>query len=315
MITPAKKSVTAFAPATISNLGPGFDILGFPLIDLGDTVKVSVNSNAAVSITKITGTDRLPFEVSKNTAGIAVSNFLTRIGADFGVDIELTKGLPLGSGLGSSAASSVAAVFAVNNLLKNPFDKTELLEFALDGEEAAAGSRHGDNVIPSLFGGLILIHDTQNHKFINLPYPDNLICLVVHPSVEINTAFARSILDSSVPLKSVVEQTGKLAKLIYGMSVKNIDMLRGVFEDQIAEPKRSRLIPEYNHIKQIASDCGAVGCNISGSGPSVFSLFDDRQKAALALEAMVAVYKGKGIAATGHISAINTKGAEVLRWE
>lgn len=312
MIRVKYKTAECFAPATVANVGCGFDILGFAINGLGDRVKVDLREDSLVRIKKIYHNDKLSYDVYKNTAGLPIVKFLEFIEADFGVDITIFKHMPIGSGLGSSASSSVAAVCAINSLLEEPLKKEEILQFAIDGETIASGSKHGDNVIPSLFGGFILIHEPQKFHFTRIPVPKDLFSVVIHPEIEVNTSFARSILPKSLPLHDVIIQNAAIGKLIVGLLTENFELIKGAFIDRIAEPVRSDLIPFYKEIGSILTKHGSLGFNISGSGPSVFSFFRG-EKINSKMECEIQeLLSEKNIKVTIYKSFINQKGAEII---
>lgn len=309
------KKVEAFAPATVANVGCGFDILGFAIHGPGDYVSASLNDSGEVKIKNITGTDKLPLSANENTSGKSVISLLKKYNSKIGVDLSIKKMMPIGSGLGSSSASSVASVVATNRLLGEPFTKKELLEFALDGEEIASGARHGDNVIPCLFGGLTMIHNPENFEFISLPVPGNLWILVIYQHIEIKTSYARQILPKEIPVKSAVSQAAMLGKFIAALYSENYSLIKGSFSDYIAEPHRNKLIPHYHELKSFALDAGALGFNISGSGPSVFAVFNDIENLTRASQTIKAYMSQHEINYTEYISQINTEGAKVIQSE
>ena len=189
-----QKTAHAFAPATVANVACGFDILGFAVANPGDEVVVKLREESGVTITKVTGEEgQLPQEADKNTAGVAALKFLEKIKSQKGVEIEVHKKMPLGSGLGSSAASAVASLVAINKLFNDPLSKRELLLLAMEGERVACGAAHADNVAPALFGGFILIRSYEPLDVIEIPVPRNLFCTIVHPQIEIKTEDARKI--------------------------------------------------------------------------------------------------------------------------
>ncbi|HQE95281.1 MAG TPA: homoserine kinase, partial [Candidatus Marinimicrobia bacterium] len=267
------KSVTVFAPATVANVACGFDIFGFAVKEPGDVAKVTLRENPGVEITRITGDDgKLPKTAAKNTAGFAALRYLETIKSQQGVSIELHKKMPLSSGLGSSAASAVAVLFAINTIFDNRLTKSELLSIALQSEKLACGAAHADNVAPALFGGFLLIRENNPPDIVELPVPENLYCTIIHPEIEINTADARNILAPNVPLKDAVKQWANTAGLVAGLYRKDLTLISRSMNDYIIEPQRAKLIPHFYEIKKAALDRGALGCSISGSGPSLFAL-------------------------------------------
>lgn len=310
-----KRSVSAFAPATVANVACGFDVLGFAIHGLGDLVRVSFTEEPGLRITGITGDGgALPTSVKSNTAGLAVSVMLDELGFDKsrGIGLMIEKQMPLGSGLGSSAASSVAAVVAVNELLGKPYSKQNLLPFAVAGEMAASGEAHADNVAASLIGGFILVKNHRPPDIIALPTPAKLHCTLIHPHIEIQTKNSRKILKKEVPLEKAVKQWGNLGSLISGLYTEDYELIARSLTDEIIEPVRSLLIPGFDDMKQAALDSGVLGCSISGSGPSLFALSDSYETANKASVEMKAVLTDMGLGCDVHISKINTQGADIV---
>lgn len=310
------KSVTVFAPATVANVACGFDIFGFAVNEPGDVAKVTLRENPGVEITRITGDDgKLPRTAEKNTAGFAALRYLETIKSQQGVSIELHKKMPLSSGLGSSAASAVAVLFAINTLFDNRLTKSELLSIALQSEKLACGAAHADNAAPALFGGFLLIRENNPPDIVELPVPENLYCTIIHPEIEINTADARNILAPNVPLKDAVKQWANTAGLVAGLYRKDLTLISRSMNDYIIEPQRARLIPHFYELKKAALDRGALGCSISGSGPSLFALSNSQeiaQKIAGSMSAVLANYK---ICNQIYISTINTEGPKIIAQE
>lgn len=269
--------VKVFAPASVGNVAVGFDSLGLCLDKPGDELILKPGKNKGLKITKITGDrKKLPREVMKNTAGYAAYKVMEAVGeTDLPVEMELFKKMPFGSGLGSSAASAVAGAFAMNYYLKQPFEKRELLSFALDGEQLASGARHADNVAPSLLGGVILIRDNATLDITRVYCPKGLKVCVIHPKIEILTSASRGILSDTVPLKDFITQSANLASFVAGMYNSDIGMIRRSLEDVVIEPQRKHLIPHFDQMKEIALEENAMGFSISGAGPAVFALCDN----------------------------------------
>jgi homoserine kinase len=308
-----KKSIKVFAPATVANVVCGFDILGFAVNEPGDELIMELTEKPGVNIVSIEGDEgKLPLDPQKNTVSASVISLLKQIGReDLGVNIRLKKKMPMGSGLGSSAASAVAGLFAVNELLDRPLTKEQLLPFAMEGEALACGHGHADNVAPALFGGFTLIKSYEPLEVIALPVP-NLYCALLYPHVDVPTRDARQIIRSKVLLKDAVTQWGNIAGLISSLYTQDYDLLGRCMKDVIVEPVRSMLIPEFDKMKETAMENGALGFGISGSGPTVFSLFraaDDAQKVLSNLKQMLA---SKGIESNIYLSEINKNGPIVL---
>ncbi|TVR17847.1 MAG: homoserine kinase [Balneolaceae bacterium] len=313
---PSTKSVRVFAPATVANVACGFDVLGFAIHGLGDYVTARFVDQGGLGIESITGDGgRLPKETSKNTAGLAALALLKKAGKESGANIQLSieKNMPLGSGLGSSAASSAAAVVAVNELIGKPFSVQELLPFAVEGEMAASGSAHADNVAAALFGGFILVKTHNPPDVISLPTPSKLHCTIIHPSIEIQTRNSRMILKKDVLLEKAVTQWANLGALVAGLYTEDYELISRSLHDEIIEPVRSILIPGFADMKQAAIDAGALGCSISGSGPSIFALSISKKEAESIGNSMGSVLKKIGLEYHTHVSEINTTGAHVVK--
>ncbi len=308
------EQVRVYAPATVANVACGFDIFGFAVDRPGDEVVLTKKDVPGIIITEITGDEgRLPLDVHKNTAGIAIQKYLEYIGrTDQGFAMALHKDMPLGSGLGSSAASAVAGVFAANELMGRPLSQKELLPFAMEGERVACGSAHADNVGPSLLGGFVIIRSYDPLDIIELKVPEELFATIVHPQVEVNTKDARSILEREIQLSKTIQQMGNVAGLVAGLLLPDFDLIGRSLEDVMIEPIRSILIPQFNEVKVAALSAGALGCSISGSGPSLFALSKGRETAERVAVAMSAAFKEVDIDSEAYVSKINNQGPVVL---
>ncbi len=303
--------IKVFAPATVANLGCGFDILGLALDNPGDEVIARKTDKVGhVVISKITGANNsLPFEVEKNTAGMAVLSFLKAQKAEFGIELEIRKKMPIGSGLGSSSASAVAAVVAANAFMRHPLSRRELLPYAIEGERVASGSAHADNVAPSLIGGMILVRNTEDiHRII---VPKHLFVVVVHPDIKILTKAARAVLSSTVGLGEHIQQSANLGALILGFERSDFGLIRRSLKDIIIEPQRADLIPGFYDVKDAALVNGALGCSISGAGPSLFALCDNTFIADNVAKAMVDAFAKHQVKSTPFISMVNQEGAVI----
>lgn len=309
------QEVCVFAPASVANVAVGYDILGFALEQPGDEIIARRSDKPGLRIVAITGDDnRLPYEVSKNTAGYAALQLLKEIKqSHVGVELEIHKKMPFGSGLGSSAASAAGAVMAIRALFDSPADKRSCLRAAVEGEQVADGAFHADNVAPSLLGGFTLIRSNSALDVISLPVPDKLCAAVVYPKVEVLTKSARDILASELSVGTCIEQTGNLAAFIAGLYTSDYALLSRSLRDVWIEPQRARLIPRFFHVQEAAMVSGALGCSISGAGPSIFALCVGSEKAQYVLNAMQAAFRGSGIPNQGYVSFINTTGAKILQ--
>lgn len=309
----AQNKIKVFAPATVSNVGPGFDIMGFALNQPGDIVEVSLTKGTDIRIRKIYGSRVLPYNPSTNTATASIISLLKSLKIKVGLDVVIRKNMGIGSGLGSSAASSVAGVFAVNKLLNLKLSKSELLVHALNGEIISSGTLHADNVAPCLFGGFVLIRSYDPLDVIKIDYPKNFFCTVIYPQIEIKTSEARKILDKKVDRSIAIAQAGNASSLITGLITNDIDLISRSMKDFIAEPKRAKLIPCYDQVRIAALSNGAINCNISGSGPSMFSFSTSEVDAKRIADAMKEAAQSFGLNSVTYISKINQRGPIVLK--
>lgn len=307
------REIKVFAPATVANLACGFDVLGLAIDGLGDGVSVSLREDSDVVIESISGDGgKLPYVAEQNTAGVAVLELRNVLGSDQGFSISIEKGLPLGSGLGSSAASSVAALVAANELLGAPLSRLQLLPCAMEAERIACGAAHADNVAPSLLGGIVLIRSYEPLDTIALSYPEELSCVVVTPAMELRTSDSRRVLRKQIRLADAITQWGNLAGLVAGLLTNDFGLIGRSLRDDLIEPERAVLIPGFYKVKEAAIEAGALGCSISGSGPSIFALVSNEKNAKKVSLAMQAAFQIIGLESSINVSKINPKGAEVL---
>lgn len=308
------KTIKAFAPATVANVSCGFDVFGFAVEQPGDEVTLTLKKEPGVVVKKIEGDDgRLPLAPEKNTASVAVLAFLEAIDRkDEGVEIYLKKNLPLGSGMGSSAASAAAALVGINHLLGEPLQRKELLPFAMEAERVACGSAHADNVAPSLLGGFVLIRGYDPLDVVGIPTPEDLYCTLVHPHLELKTEDSRQVLRSSIPLKDAITQWGNIAGLVAGLMKPDFGLIGRSLKDVIAEPVRALLIPGFDEIKEKAVETGALGCGISGSGPTIFALSTERELASRIGKVIQQQFQKLKLESEVYVSKINVKGAKVV---
>lgn len=305
-------AIKVFCPATIANVSCGFDVLGLALDAVGDEMVVRKTAEKGIRITKLTGQD-LPMETHQNVAGVAGLAFLAESDYDGGFEIEIYKKIKAGSGIGSSAASSTGAVWAMNKLLSNPFSPLELVKFAMEGERLASGVAHADNVAPAIFGGFTLVRSYTPLDIIKINSPSQLFATVIHPQIEIKTSDSRKILKTTISLEDGIKQWGNLGGLIAGLYTDDYGLIGRSLEDHIVEPIRSILIPGFDKVKSESLDAGALGCGISGSGPSIFALSQGEEKAKKVAEAMRHVYQKIGIDYDIHVSKINTEGIKTIQ--
>ena len=304
--------IRAFAPATVANVACGFDVFGFALERPGDVVAARRRDEPGVVLSRITGDDgRLPADAEKNTAGVAAQHLLDRLAAGHGgVELQLTKGLPLASGLGSSAASAVAAAVAVDALLELGASREELLAAAIEGERAATGTAHADNAAAALHGGFVLAR--HGPRVTELPVPEWLWCALVRPHVEIETGAARAALGDRVGLAEASAQWGNTAALVAGLFRGDGELIASALHDAVAEPVRSPCVPAFAAVKQAALAAGALGCSLSGSGPSIFALCPSGEVAQRCVAAMADPLTGAGIDYDVYVSAVGAPGARVI---
>ena len=308
------ESIRVFAPATVANVVCGYDVLGFAVNEPGDEVILRLTTKPGIRITKITGDEgKLPLDPSRNTVGVSIQHYLKAIDVpDAGVEIELHKKMPIGSGLGSSSASTVAGLFALNELLGKKLSSCQLLPYAMKGEEMACGTGHADNVAPALMGGFVLIRSYEPLDVIRLPFPSDLHCAIVFPDVDVPTKDARQMIRSKVLLKDAVTQWGNIAGLVSGLFMQDIDLIGRSMKDIIVEPTRSILIPGFETLRKIAHENGAVSFGISGSGPSVFSFTRDKETSLKITGSVQKHLKNIGVQSLAFSSAINSEGPKIL---
>ena len=305
--------VKVFAPASVANLAVGYDTLGLCLEGPGDEVVADWRDGPGVVISEITGAKgKLPLEVQRNTAGrAALAVYEAHGDRSRGVRLQVRKKMPFGSGLGSSSASAVAGAMAANELLRRPFSKRELLRFAAIGEQVADDAWHLDNVAPSLLGGICLVRDAETCDVQRLIMPNGLRVVVAHPQVEILTKDARAVLSPTVPLGDMVRQQANLGGLIIGLYRNDLQLVQRSLRDIVIEPQRARLIPGFAQVQSGALEAGALGCSISGAGPSVFALCQNLTIAKAAGHAMKTAFSQAGLKSTVYDSAIHPEGAYV----
>jgi homoserine kinase len=307
----AKPGIKIFAPASVANVAVGFDILGFALDRPGDEIIVREGTQPGLIITEIQGAQgRLPYDIKKNTAGYAAYRLLEYIGeTDRPIEMEIHKKMPFGSGLGSSAASAAGGVFAVNEFLKTGLSKMEILRFAVEGEQIADGAFHGDNVAPSLLGGMILIRDNDSLDLKKLPVPAGLFVTVIYPHTEVLTKDSRSLLKKDVNFQDVIRQQGNLGAFIAGMYTSDFGLIGRSLQDILVEPQRAHLIPQFYEMKSAALDAGALGFSISGAGPSMFALCDNSLIAEKIADSARQLYRSAKLDIDIFLSGINHEGA------
>jgi homoserine kinase len=303
----------AFAPATVANLGVGFDILGLALEGFGDRAIVEFRDDEEIQITDIQGDGgKLPREPEKNVASVSARAYLDHIGETRGLNIQLFKGMPLASGLGSSAASAVVAVMALNKLAGEPFTKEELLPYCLEGEALVSGY-HADNVAPCLLGGIVLVAGITVDAIRPLPLPADFHLALVTPDFPVPTHDARAILPADVPLKAMIHQTGRVAQLVDALHRNDLEAIGAAMEDDLViEPARLCLVPMLKEARAAAKQAGAIAVFIGGAGPTLCALCNKPDTAKRAAAAMKQVYSEGGMRCAARQSQVDQCGAIVL---
>lgn len=310
-----KDYITAFAPASIGNLGVGFDMLGLAITGVGDRVMARKSAGQGVTITEVQDPDGnthpfLSADATENTASIAAGSLWQAHGDGSGIELIVQKGIPLQSGMGSSAASAVAGVVAVNALLDDPLPHDKLLTHALAGEKFASGGLHADNVAPSLVGGLVLCPHVLLPDMIQLPVPEGVSSVLVHPELQVNTAESRKGLANGYSLEQWLTQQGYLAGFVAACGQNDIEMLGRCLRDEIIEPQRAAAVPCFAQVKEAAMKSDALGCSLSGSGPSIFALCRDAAAPNIAT-AMEQACRKMGYECESWISPLAAPGARV----
>lgn len=303
--------IKILSPATVANVSCGFDVLGFCLDNIGDEMVIRKTNKKGIHITKIEGHD-LPFEAEKNVAGVSALAIYNDAKPNFGFEIEIYKYIKPGSGIGSSAASAAGSVWAINKLLGDLYNNTQLTAFAMKGEALASGSEHADNLAPALFGGFTLVKSIAPLQILKIPTPTDLYAAIIHPEIEIKTSESRAILPKEIPLKNAITQWANVGSLIHAMHTNDYGLLSQSLNDVIVEPYRSKLIPHFNAVKTDSLKAGALGVGISGSGPSIFALTRGKDIAEDVVEAMKKIYKNTDIHFNTYVSKINTNGMKII---
>ena len=304
-------TIKVFSPGSVTNLSCGYDILGFCLDKVGDTIIVKKIPEQGLRISSIDKYD-LPLSIDENVAGIAAKAMINEVKISHGLDIKIEKGIKPGSGIGSSAASSAGTVFAINKIIGSPFSNRELIRFAMEGEKYVSGSYHADNVSPILLGGITLVRSVKDLDIIKLPNPKDLIATIIRPEIEIKTSDSRKVVKSKVTIDKMVRQSANLAAFISSLYTEDYDLMSNSIVDEIIEPDRALLIPEYYNIKQISLRAGAIACGISGSGPAIFSLSKSTKVANNILDKMSSHFDSVNINYNGFVSKINSEGVKVI---
>lgn len=313
--THSPEDVHVFGPASLSNLGPGFDALGLCISGIGDVVRARLVDRPGIHLVHDPGIISwvLPKDPTKNTAYVAAEGVRKLVNPGKGIAFTLKKGIPLGSGIGGSAASAVAGAWAVNVLLGHPLEKEDLIEAVLDAEDLASGGRHGDNALPALLGGLVLVSSSDPSRYRRIELPEPLHIAIILPDVEVLTKQARQMLPKQVGLRDAVHNASELAFLVDAYRCGDWETVgKCMMQDRLVEPVRAKLVPCYDAVRGAAVEAGALGCALTGSGPAMFAIAASADEAAVVRDAMVAASEGEAIAARGVVTEANDRGVTEL---
>lgn len=305
------KKVRVFAPASIANMGCGFDIIGMALDEVGDILEISASEGEGIYISNNSGVP-LPEDVEKNVVTPVIRKFFEMTGTSARIDINICQKIYPGSGIGSSSASSAAAALGMNELFGCPLSEEELVICAMEGENLASGGYHADNAAPALMGGIVLIRGYEPLDLIKLPVPGNFYCAVAHPDIVVSTKEARSILPTNIPLHDAVRQWGNVGGLVAGLYSGNIDLIGRAMKDVVAEPYRKQFIPGFDELRSELLDAGSLAMNIAGSGPSVFALANKAEVAHRAGEILKSHFASVGVGAEVYVVKVSNKGAKLI---
>ncbi len=306
-----KNEIKIFSPATVANVACGFDVLGFCLDTIGDEMVIRKTEAKGIRISKIEGHD-LPYEAKKNVAGVSALAMYNALKPDCGFEIEIYKNIKPGSGIGSSSASAAGSVYGMNELLGRPLDKTKLTYYAMKGEALASQCEHADNLAPAIFGGFTLVKSACPLQVLELPTPSDLYATLIHPQIEIKTSESRAILPKDIPLQNAITQWANVGSLVHGLHTSDYELIKDALNDVVIEPYRKQLIPHFDDVKTAVLEAGALGCAISGSGPSIFTLSKGEATAKAVQLAMQNVYSKSDIQFETYVSKINTEGIKTI---
>ena len=306
-----KKSLRVFAPASIANLGCGFDIMGLALDDVGDILDLVATEGNGLSITNATDVP-LPEDPEMNVITPVVRKFMDMTGNSANIEITVRQKIYPGSGIGSSAASSAAAAYGLNELFGCPLSEEEVVICAMEGENLASGGYHADNAAPAVMGGIVMIRGYEPLDLVKLPVPGNFYCTVVHPAIVVTTKEAREIMPKEIPMHTAVSQWGNVGGLVAGLYSGNVGLIGRSMKDAVAEPYRKKFIPDFDKLRKKILKCGAVAMNISGSGPSLFALSDNQETAVKAQKIFKEHFDFLGIDSEVYVEKVSNKGAKLL---
>lgn len=310
----SRARVRVYAPGGIGNMGPALDVLGCAVTGAGDIVELAwSDSKGEIIRIDAAGHADLPRDPNRHAAAIAAMAVLRASGArpERTILLSAQKGLPLAGGQGGSAASAVAGAVAANLLIGEPLTASDVLAAALHAETRLAG-RHADNLAASLFGGVVLVRSLEPLDVVQLPHPVALRIALVHPSQRLRTADARAVLPDAIDRATVIQQTANVAAMVAALTSSDLALLARALDDRIAEPARAALIPGFAEAKAAALAAGALGCSISGAGPTSFAFAPDDASAERIARAMCAAYQAHGVTASWRVGRIDDQGARVI---
>ncbi|HCR48922.1 MAG TPA: homoserine kinase [Bacteroidetes bacterium] len=310
-----QNTIHIWGPASLSNLGPGFDSVGMCISGYGDMLEAFMCDEPGMVIEKITGDGGvLSLNPANNTVAVAAQSVLDQAGAKVGISFRIHKGIPMGSGIGGSSASAVAGAYAANALLGYPFEKTALLDAVLEGETIASGGRHGDNVLPALLGGLVLVSASDPTQYRKLNLPCELHLAIVVPEVQVLTKAAREMLKPQVAFKDAIQNSSDFGFLVAAFHAGDWEAVgQLIMQDRLVEPLRATLVPCYQHIKEAAlHEAGALGCALTGSGPAMFAVCTSETHAAVCAEVMIEASRKTGVNAIGKAVICDEAGARTM---
>lgn len=306
------KKIKVFAPASIANLGCGFDIMGMALDEVGDVLEMTLDEEGS-GISILNDTDvPLPQDAEDNVITPVIRKFFALTGHTGRVQVRILKKIYPGSGIGSSAASSAAAAFGINELFGAPLSEEDVVVCAMEGENLASGGYHADNAAPAVMGGITLIRGYEPLDIIKLPVPGNLYCPVIHPHLTVSTKEARSILPREIPMHTAITQWGNVGGLVAGLCTGNIELVGRAMRDAVAEPYRKQFIPGFDELRAKLLGAGALAMNISGSGPSVFALANRSDIAQRVGAIMERHFAQQGILSETYVVKVSNKGARLI---
>lgn len=305
--------IKIFAPATIANIGSGYDVMSLAVDQPGDIIEVREREdNNLVIHNECNDFPEMPLDPEKNVTSYTMNLLLKEVQVQKGFDIIFHQKIRPGSGLGSSAASSCAGIYALNELFGFGISDEKLVRLASEGERLACGSPILDNVSACMLGGVLLIRSFEPLDIVRLKYPIDLFIAIVHPHQEILTQKAREVVPDEVPLDSAIRQWANTAALVSGFASSDFDLIARSTEDVIVEPHRKKLIKGFDSVKKVALENGGLNCSISGAGPTLFSFCENENVAADISQKMADEFLNQGISADPYHSKINADGIKMV---